>query len=296
MKISDILKHKKSTLSYEFFPPKDEEDMKKLFSSASELMSYRPDFFSVTYGAGGSTRGRTLEIAEGLQKRFRIPVMHHLTIIGHKKDELIEILDEMRRRGIRNVLALRGDPPKDNTGTKDVFYEMNHTYQLIDLIRRRYQDYFSIGVAGFCESYQTCPDRKDCDRFLKMKIESGADFVITQLFYAKEEYFQYVRKLRGLGLETPVLTGILPIADAQKVLSFAKSCGVRLPEDLKALFDSEYDEKQRHEDTNHYMIRLVSDLLAKGADGIHFYTLNRADKTREILEGLKEEKSKQRVA
>ncbi len=285
-KISDILKNKKSSCSYEFFPPKDEEGFKKLMSTASKLIKYRPDFFSVTYGAGGSTRGSTLKIAEELQKKFDVPVMHHLTIIGHKRDEIINILDEMKSKNIRNVLALRGDPPKDKKSYNDVFYEMNHTYELIELIKKRYKDYFSIGVAGFCEIFQSCPDKENCDRFLKMKIESGADFVITQLFYEKDSYFEYIDKLKNLEIEIPVIAGILPISDYKKIFNFAKSCGANIPDNLLDIFSSDINEDKKYDLANEFMIDLVSDLISNGASGIHFYTLNRSEHTVKILKNI----------
>jgi methylenetetrahydrofolate reductase (NADPH) len=285
-KIIEILKSKKSTRSYEFFPPKDEEGFKKLMRSAAELVKYKPDFFSVTYGAGGSTRGSTLRIAEELQKMFDVPVMHHLTIIGHKRDELIDILDEMKSKNIRNVLALRGDPPKDKKSYNDVFYEMNHTYELIALIRKRYKDYFSIGVAGFCESFDVCPDKDNCDRFLKMKVESGADFVITQLFYEKEAYFNYINKLKTLGIQIPVIAGILPISDHEKIFNFAKSCGAKIPQELKNIFTADLEDKVKYEKANRFMAKMVSDLIREGAAGIHFYTLNRSLQTANILKEI----------
>jgi methylenetetrahydrofolate reductase (NADPH) len=202
----------------------------------------------------------------------------------------------MKSKNIRNVLALRGDPPKDKKSYNDVFYEMNHTYELIELIRKRYKDYFSIGVAGFCESFNDCPDKENCDRFLKMKIESGADFVITQLFYEKNAYFEYIDKLKALNIDIPVIAGILPISDHKKIFNFAKSCGANIPAELKDIFSSELDDKKKYELANRFTVNLVSDLIREGADGIHFYTLNISEHTENILKEITKERIRDKVA
>lgn len=187
-KITDILKEKELTYSFEFFPPKTPKGRERLSEVAGAFADLEPDWFSVTYGAGGSTRELTMDIVDELQKRLGVPTMHHFTCIGHSKSELEDIITKMKEKNICNVLALLGDPPKGVEDWKPAADALGYCYQLIELIRA-YDGFFSIGVAGFPEGHIDCPDKETDSKYLKIKIDAGGEFVITQLFFDNKDYF-----------------------------------------------------------------------------------------------------------
>ncbi|MBU4141098.1 MAG: methylenetetrahydrofolate reductase, partial [Candidatus Omnitrophica bacterium] len=209
-KIADILKEKKRTCSFEFFPPKTEKGEIKLYETAAVFAGLAPDWFSVTYGAGGSTRQKTMEIVDELQKRFNVPVMHHFTCVGHSRKELKVIMEEMKRRNILNILALRGDAPEGQTKWKPAPDGLEYCYQLIELIRA-HGNSFSIGVAGFPEGHIDCSDKETDSKYLKIKIDAGGEFVITQLFFDNKDYFEYLERTKKVGVNVRILPGIIPI-------------------------------------------------------------------------------------
>ncbi|MCQ9208374.1 MAG: methylenetetrahydrofolate reductase [Omnitrophica bacterium] len=226
-KITDILKDKEKTYSFEFFPPKTEKGRTKLIETAGVFADLGPDWFSVTYGAGGSTREATMEIVDDLQKRFGVPVMHHFTCVGHSKDKIKSVIEEMKKRNIRNILALRGDAPEGERDWKPDPEGLEYCYQLIELIRAD-GDFFSIGVAGFPEGHIDCPDKETDSRYLKMKIDSGGEFVITQLFFDNKDYFEYLERTKKVGVNVRILPGIIPITNYQKLLKFCDICGATI--------------------------------------------------------------------
>ena len=290
-KIADILKEKgkekKRTYSFEFFPPKTDKGKLKLFETAGVYAELKPDWFSVTYGAGGSTRAMTMEIADEIQKSTDIPVMHHFTCVGHSRSELKTILTEMKKRNICNVLALRGDAPvgEEWKPAPDGF---EYCYQLIEMIRS-FGGFFSIGVAGFPEGHINCPDKPTDSKYMKIKIDSGGEFIITQLFFDNKDYFEYVDRIRKAGVTVPIIPGILPITDYQTLLRFCKTCGATIPQRVHDIFKPlDGDAEGTYKRGIEFAVQQCRELLDGGVPGLHFYTLNKVDPTREILNAIRD--------
>ena len=282
-KISDILKEKKRTYSFEFFPPKTEKGMKKLPETAGTFMEFKPDWFAVTYGAGGSTREATMEIVDDLQKRFNVPVMHHFTCVGHNREELKDVLEKMKKRNIHNILALRGDAPEGEKDWKPSPGGLEYCYQLIELIRT-FGDFFSIGVAGFPEGHVDCPDKETDTKYLKIKIDSGGEFVITQLFFDNKDYFEYLERAKKAGINERILPGIIPITNYQTLLRFCKTCGATIPGMVHDIFKPlDGDKEATYKAGVDFAVKQCNDLLKGGAPGLHFYSLNKVEPTKEIL-------------
>ncbi len=282
-KIADILKEKKRTYSFEFFPPKTEKGEAKLYETAAVFTELEPDWFSVTYGAGGSTRAKTMEIVDKLQKRFNVPVMHHFTCVGHSKAQLKSIMEEMKKRNIRNILALRGDAPEGQevwTPTED---GLEYCYQLIKLIRT-HGDFFSIGVAGFPEGHIDCPDKETDSKYLKIKVDAGAEFVITQLFFENKDYFEYLERAKKVGANVRILPGIIPITNYQTLLRFCKTCGATIPQKVHDIFKPlDGNDEATYKAGVEFVVKQCQELLAGGSPGLHFYCLNKIEPTKEIL-------------
>ena len=286
-KITDIFRKKEKTFSFEFFPPKTPQGVANLYKTVEELNSLGPDFVSVTYGAGGSTRGTTMEICSEIQMRFTLPVMHHLTCVGHTREELMTIINQMESGNIKNVLALRGDPPKGIDKWELAPDSPEFCYQLIDLIRDAYRDFFSIGVAGFPEGHIHCPDKETDSRYMKIKVHHGGEFVITQLFFDNAIYSEYLDRLQREGVNVRVIPGILPITSYEGLLKFCELCGATITPEVHEIFkpisdDSEATKKAGVE----FAVRQCRNLLDRGAPGLHFFTLNRTEPTKEIWNRL----------
>ncbi len=287
-KISDILKEKEKTYSFEFFPPKTEKGREKLLKVAETLKNFNPDWFSVTYGAGGSTRELTMDIVDELQKKFKISVMHHLTCGGHSKEEIGKILDGMMEKNICNVLALRGDPPEGMKEWPSISDGFNYTFELCKFIRSHYGNFFSIGVAGFPEGHINSPDKETDARYLKIKIDSGGEFVITQLFFNNKDYFEYVDRVRKMGVNVRIIPGILPIADYKNLIKFCNRCGASIPQKVHEIFKPlDGDKEATYKAGVEFAIQQCNELLEGGAPGLHFFTLNKSKQVIEILKGIK---------
>jgi methylenetetrahydrofolate reductase (NADPH) len=286
-KISDIFNRKEKTFSFEFFPPKTEAGMVKLYEIAEAFAALKPDWFSVTYGAGGGTRDLTLDIVDKFQKRFQIPTMHHFSCVGDSREALAEKINEMKNRNIRNIFALRGDPPAGDENWEPADNGCEYCYQLIEMIRK-HGDFFSIGVAGFPEGHINCPNRELDSIYLKKKIDTGGDFVITQIFFDNEDYFNYVERLRKAGVTARILPGIMSITNYQKLLSFCKGCGATVPQKVHDIFAPlDGDDEATYKAGVDFTIRQCEELLDGGAPGIQFFTLNKLDPVREVVESIK---------
>jgi methylenetetrahydrofolate reductase (NADPH) len=243
-KISDILKEKDKVFSFEFFPPKTKKSEKKLYKDLESLLELKPDFTSVTYGTGRSSKeGRTTRIVENIQKRFNIPAMHHLTCINHPIDELRQIIDTLQEKKIRNVLALYGDIPEGLLNFEPPKDTLDYCYQLCQMLRS-YDDYFSVGVAGFPEGHVDAPDKETDLKYLKIKLDSGAQFVITQFFFNNEDYFDYIKRAHQIGIKQKIIPGIFPITDYSKVIKFSKKMGATVTDNIHDIFRSIADDKE----------------------------------------------------
>jgi len=273
-------------ISFEFFPPKtDEGDRTLLEKTLPALLQTRPDFCSVTYGAGGSTRDKTLRIVEQIQKQHGLTAVAHLTCVCSTKEEIRDLLGQIRALGVRNVLALRGDPP--GGGEFQVTpggFEFSN--QLVEFIRA--QDGFCIGVAGFPEGHVACKEGKYVDwRHLKNKIDAGADYVLTQLFFDNADYFEFRDHLAKQGVTAPLVPGIIPILSSHQIKKFTTLCGARLPDALVRRLDELGDNDAAVTDFGvEYAAQQCAELLRAGAPGIHFYTLNKSASTVRVLKNL----------
>jgi methylenetetrahydrofolate reductase (NADPH) len=287
-KITEIFKEKNKTFSFEFFPPKTPVGLENLYNTVEELTKLVPDFISVTYGAGGSTRGATMEICASIQKRFDIPVMHHFTCVGHSQKELMNTLDLMKTNNIKNILALRGDPPAGIDKWEPSSDGFEYCYQLIDLIRGNHKEFFSIGVAGFPEGHVNCPDKETDTEHLKIKIDNGGEFIVSQLFFNNSVYYEYLKRLKKHNINVRVLPGILPITNYEGLLKFCKTCGATVTKEVHDIFNPiKNDEEATRKAGVEFAVRQCRDLLDHGAPGLHFFTLNKAEPTKEIWSKLK---------
>jgi methylenetetrahydrofolate reductase (NADPH) len=273
--------------SFEFFPPKDDAGEAKLRAALSELRDLAPAFASVTYGAGGSTRDRTLEITKWLKADLGIEAMAHLTCVGASADELRGTLTRLEAGGIENVLALRGDPPVGQTRWEPHPEGLRYSVELIDLIRGEFPG-FGIGAAAFPEVHPEAADPLSDLQHLKAKVDHGAGFLITQLFLDNEAYFRFVDAARFAGIEVPILPGIMPITSYAQIKRISELGGGTVPPALLAELEKRADDPESVADLGvSYATLQCADLLANGAPGIHFYTLNRSPATRAILTALK---------
>ena len=285
MKIIDILKQDKPIFSFEFFPPKDDEGFERLFKTIDNLKSCEPAFVSVTYGAGGSTRSKTIELVGRIKKEIGLESMAHLTCVGHSSDELFHILDSIKLQDIDNVLALRGDPPADVINFTKPDNGFGYAQELVQFIRERFS--FCIGVAGYPEGHPESTNRKEDLLHLKNKVLAGASFIITQLFFDNKHYFEFVNNLRNIGVNLPVIPGIMPIVNLKQIKKFTKMCGATLPSDLmERLEDAQGDQDAICKIGIDHATMQCRNLLKQNVPGIHFYTLNRSRATLSILESL----------
>jgi methylenetetrahydrofolate reductase (NADPH) len=274
-------------ISFEFFPPKTAEgDRNLLENTIPALLRTRPDYCSVTYGAGGSTREKTLMIVDRIQREHGLTAVAHLTCVESTEQQIAELLGQIRALGVRNVLALRGDPP-NGAEFRPTPGGFEFSSQLVRFIRE--QDGFSIGVAGFPEGHIACKAGKHADWVhLRNKIDAGADFVITQLFFDNADYYEFREHLqRQLGVSVPLVPGIVPILSGSQIKRFTALCGARIPAALGARLDElGSDDAAVAQFGIDYATRQCDDLLRQGAPGIHFYTLNKAASTTRVLQNL----------
>ena len=277
---------RRPVMSFEFFPTKTDEGERALLEKTiPALRQLHPDFCSVTYGAGGGTREKTLAIVDRIQRDEQITAMAHLTCVGATIDETCDVLEQTRALGIKNVLALRGDPPS-GAGFEKTEGGFEYSYQLVRQIREC--GAFSIGVAGFPEGHIACREGRHVDwQRLKAKIDEGADFVITQLFFDNRDYFALRDFLAAHGVGVPIVPGILPILSTSQIKRFVALCGAELPVALMSELERRADDDEAVSQFGiEYATRQCDELLRQGAPGLHFYTLNRARSTTEVVRNL----------
>jgi methylenetetrahydrofolate reductase (NADPH) len=285
MRIDQVIGRGKPALSFEFFPPKTEAGFASLFQTVNDLKPVQPTYVSVTYGAGGSTREKTVQLVERIQNDARIRSMAHLTCVGHTADQLGQVLDELWAAGIRNVLALRGDPPVGQM--QFVATEGGFTYadQLVKFARERHP--FCIGVAGYPEGHPQCLNRTRDLEHLKRKVDNGGCFVITQLFFDNAEFYQFRDNARAMGIGVPIVAGIMPILNVAQIKRFVSMCGAKIPHPLLVrLEELEQDPEAVYAAGVEYATRQCQDLLDNGVEGLHFYTLNKSKATVQICKTL----------
>ena len=274
-------------ISFEFFPPKTGEgDRNLLEKHIPALLEARPDYCSVTYGAGGSTRDKTLMIVDCIQRQHGLIALAHLTCVNHTRGQVRELLGKIRSLGCKNILALRGDPP-DGGEFQPTPGGFEFAAQLVKFIRESGD--FSIGVAGFPEGHIACQDGKHADwRHLKEKTDAGADFILTQLFFDNADYFEFRDYVAGkLGVGVPLVPGIIPILSASQITKFTQLCGAKIPPPLRSKLDQlEGNDEAAAEFGIEYATKQCEELLRAGAPGLHFYTLNKSRSTVRVLKNL----------
>lgn len=284
MRISDALATTQPFFSFEFFPPKDDEGSRRLFASIAALRQLRPAFVSITYGAGGSTRARTVALAKEIQQQVGLTVVAHVTCIGADRAGLRMLFDDLERAGIENVLALRGDPPA-GTSFEPSPAGFSHANELIAMLRRNYS--FCIGAACYPEKHPEAASLDDDLHYLKLKAQAGADFLVSQLFFDNERFFRFERRARAAGIHLPILPGLMPITNFSQIQRFVAVCGVSIPPKLHVEMESRKGDDKAVEDLGvAYASMQAVGLLQAGAVGLHFYTLNRSPATRAIVSSL----------
>jgi methylenetetrahydrofolate reductase (NADPH) len=276
------------SFSFEFFPPKTEAGTRNLEEGLSALSALDPTFVSVTYGAGDSPaeKVKTVDIVSHMKRDFGLEAMAHFTCVGATVTELRETLDLMRDRGVENVLALRGDPPQGQCEWTATEGGLRYSRELVELIREEYD--FAIGAACFPEVHIHATDAESDLRYTKEKVDAGAGFLITQLFYDNRCYYEFVERARDIGIDVPIIPGIMPITNAGQIRKITSMCGSDIPAQLQAELELRADDPAAATDFGvAYATLQCADLLANGAPGIHFYTLNRSPATRAILSALR---------
>jgi methylenetetrahydrofolate reductase (NADPH) len=286
MRIDQILSSSTPVFSFEFFPPKTDAGERNLYAALGELQKLEPSFVSVTYGAGGSTREKTIEIVKRIREQYGLEAMAHFTCVGASVPKLRGTLEEMRAAGIDNVLALRGDPPAGQEQWTKTEGGLEYSRELVELIAGDYP--FAIGAACFPETHIHATSPEDDLEHLLEKVRAGVDFLITQLFFDNALYFRFIERARGAGIEVPIIPGVMPITQVGQVERMAKMCGASIPEGLHRELQARGDDPEAVLDFGvAYATLQCAELLAAGAPGIHFYTLNRSPATRAILSALK---------
>ena len=282
--ISELFNRGKSIFSLEFFPPKNEAGGERMLKTAAILQPYNPDFVSITYGDGGGTRKTTMQYARILKNDFGFEVMPHLTCVGHTKDELLEILEDFSKEGFCNIMALRGDPPKGENQFRPVEGGLSYATELVTLIKE-YFPHIGIGVGGYPEKHPESPDKQLDLLHLKEKVDAGADFITTQLFFENHAYFQFVSDCKVAQIEIPILPGLLPVLSIGQIERFCQMCEASLPSLLEERLKKSAEEDQPLVGSN-WAKEQVEELLNGGAPGFHLYALNQSAASVNILEGL----------
>ncbi len=286
MRIRELLSCGRPSISFEFFPPKDDAGFDNLLKTMASLRDLRPTYISVTYGAGGSTRTRTLDVVSRIKRDFGIEAMAHLTCVGSSRQELGEVLDHLDRSGVENVLALRGDPPRGAERFEAHPDGFHYANELTRYIRERHT--FCVAGACYPEKHPEAVSFSADLEHLKRKVEAGAEFLITQLFFDNRLYFDFVHEARSVGIGVPILPGIMPITNVAQVERFTNMCGASIPERLlEELRDIKDDPAAVLSLGVAHATAQCLDLLQRGAPGIHFYTLNKSPATRTILMALR---------
>lgn len=283
MKVADAYGPGRVGLSFELFPPKSEASEDELFRHLEELMSFEPSYVTCTYGAGGSTRQKTLDVVERVRLRYGCPVASHLTCVGSTADELRAYLREAHDRGIQNIVALRGDPPKGETAFRPVAGGLCYACELVELIHREFPQ-FGVAVAGYPETHREASSPAADLDFLKRKVDAGADVVITQLFYNNADFFRFRELCDKAGIRVPIVPGVLPVTNLAQIRRITSLCGARLPEGFIAALEAhEASVDEQFEVGVEFATEQVQGLLDADVPGVHFYVLNKSPATARVL-------------
>lgn len=285
MKISEILAKERVTLSFEVFPPKQDTNYESVEKAAFGVAELKPDYMSVTYGAGGSTRSNTVSIASGIQNTFGIDTIAHLTCVGARKEDIHKVLEAMKAAGIENILALRGDKPKDFVG--DPFVDYHYASELVEEIKA-YGD-FCVGGACYPEGHVDAVNKKEDILNLKKKVDAGCEFLTTQMFFDNNIFFNFLYRIREKGITVPVIPGIMPITRGTQVATAVKLSGTNVPERFRNLVDHFGDNPAAMQQAGiAYATDQIIDLVANGIKHIHVYSMNKPEVAKGIMDNLSE--------
>src|SRR6185436_20021429 len=274
------------TLSFELFPPKTPAGEEAMYASVAELMAFGPDVITCTYGAGGSTRDKTLEITEQVKRRFGVRVASHLTCVGSTVEQLRNYLFEAKARGIDNIVALRGDPPKGEVSFKPVEGGLRYASELVRLVKREFPS-FGLAVAGYPETHQEAVNPQADLENLQRKVAAGGEVVITQLFYDNADFFRFREACQALGITVPIVPGILPVTNLSQIQRITSLCKACLPLSFVDALSQRNDPEWQFEQGVAYAARQVQELIDAGVPGIHFYVLNRSQATGAVLRAVR---------
>jgi methylenetetrahydrofolate reductase (NADPH) len=284
--ISELFAQGRPLRSLEFFPPRDEAGVEALKQTATVLKRIAPDFVSVTYGAGGTTRDRTAQICDFLKRDYGFTVMPHLTCVGHSRAELSEVADRIHAGGFRNIMTLRGDPPKGESTFVPYKDGLRYANDLVALLKSRHRD-FCLGVGGYPEKHPEAPNAEVDLVNLKRKVDAGAAFVTTQLFFDNDVYYRFVDKCRAAGISVPIVPGIMPVLSLKQIQRFTLMCGASLPAKLVKRLEAAGEQPEVMETVGiDWALAQIRDLIARGAPGYHLYILNRAKSALALTAGL----------
>lgn len=286
MRISESLEKRQPFFSFEFFPPRNDDGVRLLFETIAHLQALQPAFVSITYGAGGSTRARTVELAKRIRNDLGLDVMAHVTCVGATREELRRLFEELAEANIENIMALRGDPPRGEESFVASKGGFAHATELIAMLTKEYD--FCVGAACYPETHPEAFNAETDLRYAAEKVRAGAHFLTTQLFFDNERYFTFVQRARSMGINVPILPGIMPITDYRQIKRFTEMCGAEIPLRLRSELERRAEEPEAVVDLGvAYATLQCADLLARGAPGIHFYTLNRSPATRAVCSALR---------
>jgi methylenetetrahydrofolate reductase (NADPH) len=260
--------------------------MASLLETVDELMTFEPDFFTCTYGAGGSTRDRTLQVVEAVARKHNVPVASHLTCVGSTVDQLRDYLRAAKQAMVTHIVALRGDPPKGETEFRAVEGGLRYANELVSLIKKEFPE-LGIAVAGYPEVHQEAVDATTDLKNLKRKVDAGADIVVTQLFYDNSDFFRFEEDCRNIGIQVPIVPGILPVTNLAQIQRITSLCKAKLPQSFVDRLGERSDEQWQFEVGVEFAQQQVSELLDRGVPGIHFYVLNKSQATRRVLEAVR---------
>ncbi len=285
-KLTELFAQKQRTMSFEFFPPKTEKGLANLYKAAEDLAP-KADFFTVTYGAGGSSSKATYEIVVELQKRFALPVMHHYTCVKHTHTDIRQALEEFKRGDIRNILAMRGDPPDDEPNYKPGPDELKFGHELVTTIRE-HDDFFTVAVPGFPEGHPQTPTKDLDSKYLKYKQDVGADFVLTQLFFDNTIYYEFRERVHAEGVTMRLIPGILTITNFPRLVDFCDRCAATIPQFIRDIFEPISDDLEAtYSKGVELAIKQCQDLLDNGSPGLHLYCLNKTEPVTTVYNALK---------
>ncbi len=273
-------------LSFELFPPKTAAGEEALFTHVAQLVAFRPSFITCTYGAGGSTRNKTLDIVTQVKERFKVPVASHLTCVGSTVEQLQLYLVEAQRRGVDYIVALRGDPPQGDATFQPVVGGLRYANELVSLVRSEFSG-FGIAVAGYPEKHREAPSLEIDLENLRRKVDNGADIIITQLFYNNEDFFRFRDRCQQLGIHVPIVPGILPVTNLSQIQRITSLCGAVLPREFLAKLGERDDESWQFQVGVEFATEQVRGLIEADVPGIHFYVLNKSQSTSAVLQAVR---------